>query len=470
MMVTLCRFLPLAVVALAAFGTSGPVAAGIVLVESGQPKATIVVAEDASGQAKEAARVLQEYLQIISGARLEIKDERAAVAGSRILVGRSKAVADLGVLVPSGSTYQMDEEGFVSKTVGGELILAGNEDWQYRGTLYAVYDLLEEIGCRWFFPGAFGQVVPHRQTIRVADRDRVERPSFRFRNIWCAGGFPLSQADAAQYKVWLGRNKMAGYSISFPSDGSISKLAPAAKYFESQPHIFALDKDGRRRKEMLCMSEPDSVRIAVQTVTDYFRQNPQAYTFGFAPADGFPMCYCQRCQNALAGFSGKGYGDPSLSEVWFSFVNKVAKEVYKEFPQRWLLTNGYANRVRPPEGIGPLSPNLGIQSAVLPACSLHRIGDPKCWQRILYRQLIDRWTDALDCVFIYDYDPGVSLVNMPFPALHNLRHDMPYFKQRGVWRFWTEGSNTWLVTHLNYYVRGKLMWDTSENVEALVRD
>ncbi|MFV2070623.1 MAG: hypothetical protein ACC645_26950 [Pirellulales bacterium] len=234
-MVMFFRFLPLAVLALAAFGTSDPVAAGIVLVESGQPQATIVVAEDASDQAKEAARVLQEYLQKISGARLEIENELAAVAGSRILVGRSKAVADLGVRVPSGSTYQMDEEGFVSKTVGGELILAGNEDWQYRGTLYAVYDLLEEIGCRWFF-----------------------------------------------------------------------------------------------------------------------------------------------------------------------FVNKIAKEVYKEFPHRWLFTNGYANRVRPPEGVGPLSPNLGIQSAVLPACSLHRIGDPKCWQRILYRQLIDRWTDALDCVFIYD--------------------------------------------------------------------
>ncbi|MBI4605732.1 MAG: DUF4838 domain-containing protein, partial [Planctomycetes bacterium] len=43
-------------------------------------------------------------------------------------------------------------------------------------------------------------------------------------------------------------------------------------------------------------------------------------------------------------------------------------------------------------------------------------------------------------------------------------------KQRGVWGFWTEGHNSWMVGHLNYYVRAKLMWDAEEDVRALVRD
>ncbi|MCA9450637.1 MAG: hypothetical protein KC931_26175, partial [Candidatus Omnitrophica bacterium] len=110
------------------------------------------------------------------------------------------------------------------------------------------------------------------------------------------------------------------------------------------------------------------------------------------------------------------------------------------FPDRWILTNGYANRVRPPESVEKLSPNLGIQSAVIAACSIHKIGDPHCWQRTLYKQIMDRWTEDLDCVFIYDYDPGNSLANLPFPALHNLKHDIPYFHDRGVWGFWTEGD------------------------------
>ena len=76
----------------------------------------------------------------------------------------------------------------------------------------------------------------------------------------------------------------------------------------------------------------------------------------------------------------------------------------------------------------------------------------------------------MKCVFIYDYDPGKSLDNLPYPNLHTLSNDMQYYKDRGVWGFWTEGNNNWMVTHLNYYVRSKLMWDADADVAALVRD
>ncbi|MCA9431260.1 MAG: DUF4838 domain-containing protein, partial [Candidatus Omnitrophica bacterium] len=380
------------------------------------------------------------------------------------------AVEKMEIEIPSGFTKQMNEEGFISKTVGKDLILAGNEEWEYSGTMYAVYDFLEELGCRWFFPGEYGEVIPQKKTITIEERDRTERPSFRFRNLWYSGWFPVSATDSARLGEWYDRNKMAALKISLPGDGSVTQLAPPDKYFEDHPEIYALGKDGKRHKEMLCMTHPNSYKIAIETVKEAFRKDPDRISFAFAPPDGFPMCYCDTCQSYFPGFEGKGYGDPSLSDLWFQFANKIATEVYKEFPDRWIFTNGYANRVRPPEGVGKLSPNLGIQSAIIAACSIHKIGDPKCWQRLLYKQILDRWTKELNCVFIYDYDPGNSLVNLPFPALHNLRHDIPYFKDRGVWGFWTEGTNTWMVTHLNYYIRSKLEWDATEDVDALVRD
>ena len=154
----------------------------------------------------------------------------------------------------------------------------------------------------------------------------------------------------------------------------------------------------------------------------------------------------------------------------FQYANRIAEEVYKEFPERWVLTNGYANRVRLPEGVEQFAPNLGIQSAIIAACSIHATGDPTCWQRITYKGIMDRWMDNLDFLLIYDYDPAKSLDNLPFPALHCLKTDMKYFHDGGVWGFWTEGSNSWMVTHLNYYVRAKLMWDVDTDVDALVRD
>ncbi|MFH1738615.1 MAG: DUF4838 domain-containing protein [bacterium] len=444
--------------------------ANLILVKNGKAKSTIVISAQPSDQAAQAAQILQEYIEKISGAKLPVVNEKEKARGHRILIGYSQAVRDLGVEIPSGFTYQMNEEGFVIKTVGNDIVLAGNEDWNYRGTIFAVYEFLEELGCRWFFPGLYGEVLPSKDTISVTSMDRVERPDFRFRNLWYSGWFPTNEQDQKWLRRWYDQNKLASLKMSLPGDGSITRLAPPDEYFESHPHIFALNEEGERVKDMLCLSEPETIEIAVKTILETFRNDPDALTFGFAPPDGFPMCHCKQCQKDIPGFTGKGYGDPSLSDAWFRFANKIAEEVYKEFPHRWLLTNGYANRVRPPEGIEKFSPNLGIQSAIIAACSIHRIGDPKCWQRKLYKQILNRWTDMLDCVFIYDYDPGNSLENLPFPALHNLKYDIPYFKQRGIWGFWTEGTNTWMVTHLNYYVRAKLMWDAETDVDALVRD
>jgi hypothetical protein len=429
-----------------------------------------VVADKPSPQADEAARILQTYVERISGARLPILNETDARAGRRIVVGFSPLAAKLVDAIPSGFTRFMNEEGFVIKTVGTDLVLAGNESWHYRGTVFAVYDFLERLGCRWFFPGPFGEVLPTRKTLTVDALDVMSRPDFRMRDIHYSGWFPTGKQDQAWFRTWKDQHKMAALPISLPGDGTITALAPATQYFKSHPHIYALDKKGKRREDMLCLSEPETVRIAVNTVKAAFHDNPERHSFAFAPPDGFPVCYCEPCQAAIPGFTGKGYGDPSLSDSWFRFANRVAAEVYAEFPDRWVLTNGYANRVRPPESLASFSPNLGIQSAVIAACVLHRVGDPTCWQRKLYKQVLDRWTDAVDFVLIYDYDPGNSLVNLPFPALHNLRYDIPYFKQRGVWGFWTEGTNTWFVTHLNYYVRAKLMWDVETDVDALVRD
>jgi len=449
-------------------GVAAPVA--ITLCREGQATATLVLSATATVQALEAAETLQSYIARMSGVTLPIARENDGVTGSRIFIGPGTSVSERGVNVPSGVTYQMKEEGFVIKTVGKDLILAGNEDWNYQGTTYAVFHLLEQLGCRWFFPGAFGEVIPTKKTLTVPPMDLVSRPDFRFRNLWYAGWMPAEAPDQERLRVWYQRNKLMSLAMSLPGDGSISQLAPAATYFESHPHLYALGKDGERHQEMLCMTEPEAVRIGVETIITYFREHPDAYTFGFAPPDGYPLCYCERCTAALPGFMGKGYGDPSLSDLWFRFANAVATEVYKEFPERWVLTNGYSNRVRLPESIREFSPNLGIQSAVIQACSIHRIGDPKCWQRQTYQQILNRWTDALDFVFVYDYDPGKAVDNLPFPALHNLRHDMPYFKERGLAGFWTEGSNSWMVTHLNYYVRAKLMWDVEADVDALVRD
>src|ERR1041385_7982098 len=104
-------------------GLAGSASAALVLVEKTQPRSVIVIANDASDQTREAAKLLQDYIGRISGARLEIQEEREAATGTQILVGRSQRAKALGVEIRSRLTSHMNEEEYIIKTVGNSVVL-----------------------------------------------------------------------------------------------------------------------------------------------------------------------------------------------------------------------------------------------------------------------------------------------------------------------------------------------------------
>ena len=159
------------------------------LTAKGRPAAVIVLADDPGEVAREAAGVLERHLQQMSGARLDIvsssqfaksnKSERSAV-----FVGMSRFVRNAKVEI------EQDRDGndhYVLRKVGDRLYLAGNDAGQHRGTAYAVYELLQRLGCGWYGPDKLWQVVPTRKTITVGPLDVDERPAFVMRHIWLAG-------------------------------------------------------------------------------------------------------------------------------------------------------------------------------------------------------------------------------------------------------------------------------------------
>ena len=88
----------------------------LVLVEDGQPKATIVIGSDPSAMAREAAAELQYFVELITGAQLTIVENPSALQGVQILVGQAAAnrqAEQLGLKIPSGLTYLFNEEGYI---------------------------------------------------------------------------------------------------------------------------------------------------------------------------------------------------------------------------------------------------------------------------------------------------------------------------------------------------------------------
>src|SRR5690606_20685083 len=152
------------------------------------------------------------------------------------------------------------------------------------GTLFGAYELLEQLGVRWFMPGELGTVVPRSKTVSLPVQQIVQAPSFTGR--WHMG-----------YRTtpWAKHMRMGG--PYFPGAHGIRGLTK--EVFAAHPEYFAL-VNGKRQLSQACVSNPHVVQMAVEEARKFFRANPTVPWLGFGPNDGAGFCQCENCR-ALDG-------------------------------------------------------------------------------------------------------------------------------------------------------------------------
>jgi hypothetical protein len=466
--------------ALACAAATVSLADDVYLVRDGKPAATIVVGEKASAQAKEAAAELQAYLKRMSGGELPVV-EKAATGGTTVLVGQAagrEAAAAMGLSLPTGLSDDFNDEGYVVAAAGKTLLLAGNETEPYQGTYYAVADFLESLGCRWYFPGAFGEVVPRMASVKAAAVRKVVRPQLRVRDTWYSGHLTATAEQQSQFALWKRHNRMSrpdlwqfgARFLQNPVDDSTYRLLPKEKYWAAHPEYYALNPDGTRNDRFLCMSSPAALGAATDTVVEYFREHPDFHDFAFSPPDAPVLCNCPDCTRAMHGqFNGEGNGQ--VSDAYFGFVFKLADAVAKGAPGHYITTMAYYNRCRPPEGVDGRRSNMLIQLASIQQCSLHSYADDRCWSRQEYGAMLRRWAALTAGQVFYEYDPhDWTHSQRPGWRSQGIAQDLRLLKRLGGWGYSNEGQMAWMATGLNYYVRARLAWDVGQDPAAMVRD
>ena len=138
-------------------------AAPLVVAEGGVARAAIVVGRDALPAERHAAGELASFLAQVTGGTFPVV-ETAPVGRPRLIVGPDAAKA----VDPGLPDLALGTDGIVLKTVGTDLVLSGGRP---RGTLYAVYTLLEDVvGCRWWSPGV--STIPEKPDLALPALDR----------------------------------------------------------------------------------------------------------------------------------------------------------------------------------------------------------------------------------------------------------------------------------------------------------
>ena len=433
------------------------------IVEDGRPRCTVIVSADASLSEKWAAEELVLHVEQMSGAKLDVQFEPTTAPENAIFIGDGKAVRSLGVKV---DVEDLGAEGFMIKTIGNQLIIAGGRQ---RGTMYGVFTLLEKLGCRWWYPGA--STIPERKTITLPVLDERQVPALEYRD------FLYGEMDSSEEAmVWRARNKVnGGFYKDMKSEyggaykfhtlvHSYDQLMPPSKYFGTEPTRYAL-RHGKRNAGQPCFSDPAAVRTMAESILRLIDEHPDWGFFTVGQNDNSNYCQCDGC-NALA----ERHESHGGSQV--HFAQEIGKIVWKKHPDVILNVPAYRWTRKPPKNID-LDPRMAIT-----LCSIEcNFGQPLAEgypdENAAFKADIEGWSKIAPRLFIWDYTTNFTHYLLPYPNYYVLAPNVKFYadhKARGIMHQGSHTTRHAQLAPLSMWVLAKAMWEPNLDGRRLVQE
>ncbi|MBN2021241.1 MAG: DUF4838 domain-containing protein [Pirellulales bacterium] len=432
----------------------------LVLAEQGKSVYAIVLPDEPTLSEKTAAAELQSHLEKATGAKLEVLSEGQAPAERpAILVGATQRLARL---LPDVDLAKLGYDGIVLKTVGNDVILAGQGK---RGTLYAVYTFLEDVvGCRWWT--STESFIPTRPTLAIARLDRVYAPKLRIREAFYRDAFD---------GVFAARMKCNGHSDAVPEEygghehfagfvHTFFPLLPPDKYFAEHPDWYS-EIDGKRvhRYAQLCLTNDAMREELTRNALARLRSDPTASVISISQNDWHGRCQCAKCK-AVEEVEGSPSG-PLLR-----FVNAVAEGIEKEFPDVLVETLAYQYTRTPPRLVRPRR-NVVVRLCSIECSFVQPLADGP--QNAPFRADLEGWSKVAPKLYVWDYVTNFSNYILPHPNPPVLAPNIRTFVDHNVIALFEQGDagstvgdfvrlRAWLIAHL--------MWDPSRDDKALVKE
>ena len=241
------------------------------------------------------------------------------------------------------NTAKLPRDGFVLKTKGNALYIAGADDnpkslkggthYFQRATLFGVYEFLERyVGCRFYFPGELGEVVPRKDRVTVPELDETCAPAWTERSFSTNRGswYDETKDSSAEFMKELYRLRMETRMLPCCHGQYKSKMVQ--RFGKEHPEYFYMNKKGERvvsdaetkhvHDSHLCYTSAAWDEIYKDAKSYLSGEGPEVrgiimgkkppYKIGWdkqascgmyydiMPNDGLKRCYCPVCTAAFA--------------------------------------------------------------------------------------------------------------------------------------------------------------------------
>lgn len=439
-----------------------PSTSQIPLARRGLPLFEIHLPSTASAPEQFAAEELRRTLGELIGAGPRLRaPERRLAAGSPPVIYVNDAEAALRAGIDPAALV-LGREAYHLETRGGDLYLLGGGP---RGVVYAVYDLLDRLGCRWFTPEV--SCIPLLRDLDLPALNVTAAPAFESRDT-----FNWECHDP----LWWVRNRMNGWYTPVPEfmGGHVSycgfvhtfySLLPPGEFFDQHPEYYSLVA-GQRRRDMaqLCLTDPDVLRIVTQRVLELMRTHPQDTIFSVSQNDCLGACECEACQAVVRE-------EGSQSGPILRFVNAVAQETAKVYPDKLIDTLAYWYSLDAPRHAFP-HPNVRVRLCSINCCQGHAYGTCEHPESRRFLRALDGWGQRTSQMYIWHYATDFAHYPLPMPDFDELHDNISLYQRYGVHGVFIQGMGEpgggAESMALRGYVISRLLWNPRQPVWPIV--
>jgi hypothetical protein len=401
-------------------------------------------AEDQRRRLRESIRDLARCLEVISGAKVDIAvGQHETDPRKAIYIGEPAEK----VWGPTGHSFPF-KQAFRVVIQTHRAGLMGESDL---ATSYAIYEVLDRLGCRWFMPSDMGEVIPRRATVRLNECDDKLAPGTIYRGIW--------HVD----EVFQRRNRTGGMPLH-ASHALDSYIKPAE--LEQHPDWVAVIK-GKPSPPVIKWSKPEVADAMAAQMISWLDQRAWP-SMSLSPEDGVNFEESED-PKIDAGGMDPILGMPRMTDRLLVLANRVAEKVTAKHPDAKFGMIAYINYTYPPVR-EPVHPAIVPVLAPITFSRNHPVTDEGEPNNAALRELIVEWGKKAKMTGNYYYGYNLAEVAAPNPMIHKWSVDVPFALQHGCMFFQPETDTNFETTMHAIYLGNRLAFDPKLDPRAIVRD
>ena len=489
--------------------------------------ATIVLPDAPAPAEALAGDELKKYLSAVCKGKFRLCAEADAEPGSAIFVGKTRMAGEslgkLRVEAPQGEAYVVcvQDDG---------VVLCGARP---RGTLYAVYHFLEELGFRFFEPGASGEVIPGGLSDSVENQCRIYKPDMPFRQLelmlsrrdgmdhqleiisWAAKNrvgsvelnafqdygcdyvriFPhlMKEAGKRDLDIVLGDHGILIYLLLPDEDARLGEspanwkefVSAVRKRIRQHPDWFGLSSGDRADSfkdtsgfSMPCLSNPEVIEALAHGASRTFDIYPELCAIRLIQNDSGVPCPCGNCRS---------YRENKGLEWYLARVRPIAEKLKRDHPDKFIIqfVDGYPCDVWHEDFEEPLI-DVHTRKCDLPDNLMWLIGlesydyaypintphNDRHWKRLtMLQEFLGERDDFILTKVMHGSGLYRGLLRVqPHRVVHDHRITREHIRNWRGTNVFVNNSSVWHVFAVDLYVHFRAVWDMDVDVSAVLSD